>query len=279
VWTGATRGGFGTFTLPATETEPRRRIDAHRFAYQHLVGPIPNGHELGHICHAAEAERCDGGPHCPHRGCVNPAHLVAVSLTDAPTGGVPQPQRSVGRPARPTVERFWAMVDRDGPVPRGDPQLGRCWVWTGGTRGGFGAFNLPATETEPRRRIDAHRFVYQTHVGPIPDGHEVGHLCHAADIEHCDGGPDCPHRGCVNPAHLVTVSQAAVPRGVCAVHAAQTRCPQGHPYDHVTAQGRRRCTRCMREQAERYRVARGHPTPAEQDAAVTAWIAANPTPD
>jgi len=193
--------------------------------------------------------------------------------------GDPEARRPAGRPARAAVERFWAKVDHDGPVPLGCPQLGPCWVWTGATRGGFGAFNLPATETEPRRRIDAHRFAYQQLVGPVPPRHELGHLCHVADVERCDGGPECPHRGCVNPAHLVAVSQADVPRGISARHVAQTTCPQGHPYDPVTRQGRRRCTRCLREQAERYRAARGHPTPAEQDTAVTAWIAEHPTPD
>ena len=106
----------------------------------------------------------------------------------------------------------------------------------------------------------------------------MGHLYHAADVERCDGGPECAHRACVNPAHLVAVSQAALPRGIAARHAAQTRCPQGHPYDHVTRQGRRRCRRCMREQAERCHAARGHLTPAEQDAAVTGWIAEHSTP-
>ena len=172
--------------------------------------------------------------------------------------GDPEARRPAGRPARAAVERFWAKVDRDGPVPLGCPQPGPCWVWTGATRGGFGAFNLPATDTEPRRRIDAHRFAYQQHVGPIPPRHELGHLCHAADVERCDGGPECLHRACVNPAHLVPVSQADVPRGIAACHDAQTSCPQGHPYDHVTRQGRRRCRRCMHEQGERYRTAQRH---------------------
>ncbi len=184
-----------------------------------------------------------------------------------------------GGPRRPPTELFWAKVNRDGPVPAGRPELGPCWLWTAATRGGFGAFNLPATDTHPRRRVEAHRFAYEQHVGPIPPGHELGHLCHAAEVERCDGGPECPHRACVNPAHLVPVSQATTPRGIAARHAAQTTCPQGHPYDHVTRQGRRRCRRCMREQADHYRTARGHLTSAEQDAAVTAWIAEHTDPD
>ena len=173
--------------------------------------------------------------------------------------GDPQAVARRRGPARRTpAQLFWAKVNRDGPVPVGRPELGTCWLWTATTRGGFGAFNLPATEARPRRRIDAHRFAYEQHVGPVPPGHELGHLCHAAEVERCDGGPECPHRACVNPAHLVPVSQATAPRGIAARHAAQTTCPQGHPYDHVTRQGRRRCRRCMREQAERYRATQRH---------------------
>ena len=38
---------------------------AHRVAYQHYIGPIPDGLELDHLCRV--------------RGCVNPAHLEAVT--------------------------------------------------------------------------------------------------------------------------------------------------------------------------------------------------------
>jgi len=46
----------------------------------------------------------------------------------------------------------------------------------------------------------------------------------------------------------------------------------------VNSQGRRRCSRCLREHADRYRTARGHLTSTEQDAAVTAWIAEHTDP-
>lgn len=49
-----------------------------------------------------------------------------------------------------------------------------------------------------------HRAVYEQEVGPIPTGLQLDHLCH--DPRTCPGGNDCPHRACVNPAHLEPVT-------------------------------------------------------------------------
>jgi len=49
---------------------------AHVWAYQHWVGPIPEGWDVDHLCHNRDLS-CRGGPGCLHRRCVNPAHLEA----------------------------------------------------------------------------------------------------------------------------------------------------------------------------------------------------------
>jgi hypothetical protein len=43
----------------------RRREGAHRFAYELLIGPIPEGLELDHLCR--------------NKGCINPYHLEPVT--------------------------------------------------------------------------------------------------------------------------------------------------------------------------------------------------------
>ena len=59
LWTaGLYHDGYGKFW------DGKRHCRAHRFAYELLVAPIPDGLQLDHLCRV--------------RHCVNPAHLEAV---------------------------------------------------------------------------------------------------------------------------------------------------------------------------------------------------------
>lgn len=60
LWTSTLRRGYGRFWIA-----PGRFVPAHRFAYELLVGPIPEGLELDHLCR--------------NPACVNPAHLDPVT--------------------------------------------------------------------------------------------------------------------------------------------------------------------------------------------------------
>lgn len=71
-WTGSLdRHGYGQVRFDGAT-----RL-AHRVVYEVIVGPIPTGYQLDHLCH--EAAFCICGPRCPHRRCVNPAHLTPVT--------------------------------------------------------------------------------------------------------------------------------------------------------------------------------------------------------
>lgn len=60
--------GYGKWSLRG------RTVFAHRASYAMLVGPIPPGMQVGHVCHDSDLS-CPGGV-CEHRLCVNPDHLA-----------------------------------------------------------------------------------------------------------------------------------------------------------------------------------------------------------
>lgn len=63
-WVGAKSGvGYGTVTVGGSHTK-----SAHRWMYEQVKGPIPDGMTLDHLCRK--------------RDCVNPDHLEVVTMTE-----------------------------------------------------------------------------------------------------------------------------------------------------------------------------------------------------
>lgn len=76
-WTGKpAANGYGRFWI-----DGKTRY-AHVVAYEHFIGPVPEGYEVDHVCHGRDTS-CPGGV-CDHRLCVCPdreperEHLEAV---------------------------------------------------------------------------------------------------------------------------------------------------------------------------------------------------------
>ncbi len=98
-----------------------------------------------------------------------------------------------------------------------------CWIWVGpvSERDGYGTIKV-----EGRMRA-VHRFVYEMHRGPIPEGLTIDHLC--------------GEQLCVNPSHMEAVARnTRRPK--------PKRCPRGHPYTpentYIDPRGAKVCRIC-----------------------------------
>lgn len=134
---------------------------------------------------------------------------------------------------------------------------GDCWIWTAAVDpGGYGR-----VWHDGNMRL-AHRVTYEVFVGPIPDGLSLDHICHNADTS-CDGGKGCPHRLCVNPAHLEPVTQGDnARRGRTGQRSGEqkrsrTHCIHGHEFTPentyvIASKNARVCITCRRANGARH---------------------------
>lgn len=149
----------------------------------------------------------------------------------------------IGSVLRPALDRFAekiALTDSG------------CVEWIGGLNSvGYGQFWLGRTDLSETGKAYAHRWSYEYHVGPIPDGLHLDHLCR--------------NRACINPDHLEPVSRREnILRGVSpsALAARTDECPQGHPYAgdnlYVPPGTTHRCCRTCRRARNREASRRRH---------------------
>lgn len=142
---------------------------------------------------------------------------------------------------KPTEERFWSFVNKNGPVV--SLELGACWIWTGHLDvNGYGRFRPDRNGSS----IGSHKFAWEQANGPFPEGLEPDHLCRL--------------RSCVNPAHLEPVTHRInMLRGntIIAKNSAKTTCFLGHPFDdantRIDSQGARLCRICEKTRSAKYR--------------------------
>ena len=110
-----------------------------------------------------------------------------------------------------------------------------CWEWTGARiPEGYGVIMRDG------QNVGAHRAMYEYFVGPIPEGHQIDHLC--------------KNTGCVRPGHLEAVTgwenrrRGNSPWGV---NARREECASGHEFTeentYIRTNGHRTCRECVRQ--------------------------------
>lgn len=140
---------------------------------------------------------------------------------------MPDTLAKVGRPAKPVIERMWALIT---------VRASGCWDYAADSRKGK-SYRQVALREDGRAVLKyAHRVMYEHMVGAIPEGSQLDHLCR--------------NRMCVNPDHLEPVTPRENTRRAVALI---TECPNGHPYNEAnTAYSyagdvrRRYCRECKR---------------------------------
>lgn len=123
------------------------------------------------------------------------------------------------------ASRFWSKVIKS--------TEDECWLWTAGTRKGYGQFYAQGVTAQ------AHRVAW------LLDGRL---LTPELTLDHL-----CGERRCVNVNHLEEVSRGEnTRRGKRKI----TSCPQGHSYDpkntYLDPRGKRQCRTCMRRRSAEY---------------------------
>ena len=117
-----------------------------------------------------------------------------------------------------------------------------CWLWIGNCNSkGYGRIQVN------KKRIGAHRFIYELLRGPIPSGLQCDHLCRVP----------C----CVNPDHIQLVtSRENTLRGetLPALNSKKTHCKRGHAFTPentlvLSTTKHRLCRICYRARLKRYR--------------------------
>lgn len=110
-----------------------------------------------------------------------------------------------------------------------------CWEWTRArTPAGYGFLQIRSRSRVP---IGAHRLSYELHVGPIPEGLTVDHLCF--------------NPPCVRPDHLRLLTNSENAKNQRDAY--KTHCKRGHEYTPENTRiktggnGKRDCKTCHRD--------------------------------
>lgn len=112
-----------------------------------------------------------------------------------------------------------------------------CWLWLGHGLGAYGGLYVG------KEHLYAHRYSYELHVGPIPEGLVIDHLCR--------------NPLCIRPSHLEAVTQLEnVHRGNSMLR--KTHCDYGHSLEDgypYKRHGREyvKCKPCAIETQRRYK--------------------------
>jgi hypothetical protein len=121
LWQGSKNKGYGQFTVRRPESLTKK-LAAHRYAYELLVGSIPDGLDLDHLCRVP--------------ACVNPAHLEPVTRKENLRRGISGngSKTHCKRGHEFTPENTYKTANGRGCVACRDAYQKEYWATVGGPR-------------------------------------------------------------------------------------------------------------------------------------------------
>lgn len=125
-----------------------------------------------------------------------------------------------------------------------------CWEWVGVPASPYGRMSVNGSEEY------AHRLAYMLHVGPIPPGAELEHVC---ENRRCVRWTFDPALGSVHiqPAtHRENMRRSTMRIGWGAHQRAKTHCSEGHEFtveNTYQHHGKRYCVICRRKRTQEWR--------------------------
>jgi len=151
--------------------------DEERGQHSHITGERLI--ELENFCLCAIREGISQGELVTYLGASR-SRVSRWCVAAVTKSGVHNDRRLIQLHSKTLVQRLFDRM--------GSPE-NTCWTWQGSLEDErYGSFAFDGTTTK------VHRLVYDTFLGPIPDGFEVDHIC--------------TNPACVNPKHLQVVSSS-----------------------------------------------------------------------
>lgn len=184
---------------------------------------------------AARADQARACEVCGVAFFVSPAHIRSEGQ------GRFCSRRCAGMAKRVDIlDRLWAKVDKNGPIPTSHPEFGACWLWTGATHeSGYGRLVVGA-DADGRYMYTHHLAWKAASGGEIPKGDGIYHTCDTPRCVRNDGVGDYAvgARRFVRYGHLFS----GLPKDNNADRDEKQRLPRGERHAHakLTAQDVRR---------------------------------------
>ncbi len=140
--------------------------------------------------------------------------------------------QGIKRRSKTLWQSFTASQDADGVI-----DFDQCIYWLG------------AKKKNGYAPTGARRAALKALYGTLPVDHDLDHVCHVPS--ECSLAKKCPHRMCINPAHMMLATRTENNARSKANKVLTTHCRTGHEYTventYIRPNGAKQCKQCRKD--------------------------------